>query len=310
MAELTIVFADLTGSTGIFESLGDAKATEVVTQATQWIGKLNQSRGGRVIKYLGDGVLLAFSDNSAAVRAVTEMQRLHSERIANWPANMKTMKIKVGMARGQVVEQGGDCFGDAVNVAARLSDLSGADQILANANVIDQLDRSDNEIRYRSLGAMNIRGKSEPAVVFRIDWQREVQTDFLTMQAGLETLSSHAALQPGRLVLSWLDITMSFEASDMPLFLGRAVDAGFVVNDPRVSRLHARIERRGDVFVLVDVSSYGTWVRFAGSDSVLALRRQECVLLDKGEIAMGASFEDFTVPTVNFKCGNAGNSTM
>lgn len=305
MAELTIVFVDLTGSTGIFESLGNVKAAEVVTQTTQWIGKLHHSRGGRVVKYLGDGVLLAFADNSAAVNAVTEMQRLHRERISNWPDNMKTMKIKVGLARGEVVEQGGDCFGDAVNVAARLSDLSGADQILGTASVIDQLPL-DSDIRFRNLGHMNIRGKSEPSVVYRIEWQREVHSAYLTMQAGLDTLSSLAALEPSNLVLSWQGVTMTFEASDMPLLLGRVNDAGFVVNDPRVSRLHARIERRGDVFVLVDVSSYGTWVRFAGSDSVLALRRQECVLLDQGEIALGASFDDFTVPTVIFQCGDPG----
>ena len=71
--------------------------------------------------------------------------------------------------------------------------------------------------------------------------------------------------------------------------------------DPRVSRKHARIEWRAGKFYLEDVSSYGTWVRFADSTAIVALRRQECVLLLDGEIALGASFEDFTVPTVIFK---------
>jgi adenylate cyclase len=305
MAELTIVFADLTGSTGIFETLGNVKAAEVVTQTTQWIGQLSQVRGGQVIKYLGDGVLLAFVDNTAAVHSVTEMQRMHHERIANWPASMKSMKIKVGMARGEVVEQGGDCFGDAVNVAARLSDLSGADQILSTASVIDQLP-FDADIRYRNLGPMNIRGKSEPSVVYRIEWQRDVHSEFLTMQAGLDSMDSPDAHLSNSLMLSWMDLTMTFEASDMPLFMGRGNDVKFVVNDPRVSRLHARIEQRGDVFVLADVSSYGTWIRFAGSASVLALRRQECVLLNRGEIALGASFEDFSVPMISFQCSGTG----
>jgi hypothetical protein len=228
------------------------------------------------------------------------MQRLHHERISSWPDSMKSMKIKVGLARGEVVEQGGDCFGDAVNVAARLSDLSGADQILGTASVIDQLP-FDTDIRYRNLGPMNIRGKSEPSLVFRIEWQREMQSDYFTMQAGLDTLSAPTDRQPSSLILTWMEKTMMFDGNDMPLFLGRGNDARFVVTDPRVSRLHARIECRGDVFVLTDVSSYGTWVRFYGSDSSLALRRQECVLLDKGEIALGASFEDFSVPTVTFQ---------
>ena len=299
MAELTIVFADLTGSTGIYEALGNTKATEVVTRATQWIGKLCQARAGLVIKYLGDGVLLAFADNGNAVLAVTEMQRLHRERISAWPANMKSMKIKVGMARGPVVEQDGDCFGDAVNVAARLSDLSGADQILCTKTVIDELP-TDNDIRYRNLGLMNIRGKSEPSAVYNIDWQREVTSEFLTMPGGLEMAQGADAKLTISLGLSWLDVSATFKAVDAPFFIGRANDCKFVVSDQRVSRQHAKVDLRGDVFVISDVSSYGTWVRFAGSDTAVALRRQECVLYDKGEIALGASFDDFTVPTVTF----------
>jgi adenylate cyclase len=72
------------------------------------------------------------------------------------------------------------------------------------------------------------------------------------------------------------------------------------VNDPRVSRIHVKIIWRAGKFYLEDVSSYGTWVRFAGSDAILALRRNESVLVEGGEIALGAPFEDFTVPTVSF----------
>lgn len=138
-------------------------------------------------------------------------------------------------------------------------------------------------------------------MVYRIDWQREVPSEFLTMQAGLDIIEGSSATMPLTLELSWLDIRGTFMASDMPMFLGRGSEAKFIVNNQTVSRLHARIEQRGDAFVIADVSSYGTWVRFAGSDSAIALRRQECVLLDKGEIALGASFEDFSVPTVMFR---------
>ncbi len=302
MATLTIVFADLTGSTGLFEALGNARAAELVTRSTQWIGKLCTARSGRVIKYLGDGVLMSFADNHAAVLAMIEMQRMHRERSAALPGSTK-MKIKVGMARGEVVEQDGDCFGDAVNVASRLSDLSGADQIFASERVIDDLP-PDDEIRWRNLGPMDIRGKSEPAPVYRIDWLRETTSEFLTMQAGLETLGAPSSRLPSTIELTWRDTRTLFDADDMPVFLGRGNDTHFAVLDPRVSRLHARLDRRGDMFVLSDVSSYGTWVRFAGSQSVISLRRQECVLLDKGEMALGASFDDPTAPIVTFWFSN------
>ena len=74
-----------------------------------------------------------------------------------------------------------------------------------------------------------------------------------------------------------------------------------MVGDPRVSRMHATIEMRAGNYVLEDVSSYGTWVRFAGSDSAIPLRRQEMVLHSDGEFSLGAPFTDFSAPTVSFK---------
>lgn len=302
MSLVTIVFADLTGSTGIFESLGNIKAAEVVTKTTQWIGKICLGRGGRVIKYLGDGVLMSFANNLSAIHSVVDIQRSHRERVSAWPDNMK-MQIKIGMARGEVVEQDGDCFGDAVNVASRLSDLSGADQIFVTKEVVDELTPS-TDIRFRRLGPMNIRGKSEQMSVYRIEWQGEDSSEFMTVQANLDQIDTHGKSLSVRLELSWLDVNLKFNPEDLPVFLGRVSDAQFIVNDPRVSRLHAKIDLRGDVFVLEDVSSFGTWVRFAGSEAVIALRRQQCVLLDKGEIALGSSFEDFSTPTVSYRIFN------
>ncbi|MDB5967128.1 MAG: adenylate/guanylate cyclase protein [Polaromonas sp.] len=307
MAEVTIVFADLTGSTGVFESLGNAKATQAITRLTQWIGKVCTDHDGQVVKNLGDGVLMAFDGNTDAVDAVQEMHRVHADRIKSWPDKLK-MRLQVGMARGEVIEQEADIFGDAVNVAARLSDLSGPDQILATDTVIDCLP-PQTLVRYRSLGAMDIRGRNQACTVYRVEWQSEVLSDFFTVPAALSASPfSRSVPQLGTLTLSWLDVNASFTSDQLPVHLGRDAEAEFVVNDPRVSRLHAKIIWRAGKFYLEDVSSYGTWVRFAGGDAIVALRRQECVLLVEGEIALGAPFEDFTVPTVSFKFPSAARA--
>lgn len=299
MAELTVVFVDLTGSTGIFEALGNAKAAEIVTRATQWIGKLCQLRGGRVLKYLGDGVLAGFADNHAAAQTMVEMQRLHTERIRSWPDNIK-MQLKVGVARGEVLETETDCFGDAILIATRFSDLAGPEQILATQNVTQWLP-SDSDLRFRSLGPMSIRGRADPLPVYRIEWQHEVPSEFLTQPAAMDAPNSFSDRQAFSIDLGWQDAHTQFPCAELPVFLGRIRDARFVVNDPRVSRLHAKLESRGEVCILEDVSSYGTWVRFAGSDAVLALRRQQCVLHDRGELALGGPFEDPGVPVISFR---------
>ena len=299
MEKFTVVFADLTGSTGVFESLGNAKATQAITRLTQWIGEVCKSHRGHVVKYLGDGVLILFKESKNAIEAATELQQVHHNRIRKWPEPLK-MRLQIGMARGEVVEHDADCYGDAVNVASRLSDLSGPDQILASDTVIKQLP-DYSLVRSRCMGEIPIRGRTESCLVHRIEWQTEVLSEVFTMPASLMSLPrGQSVIEPAFIVLSWLDINISFSSAELPIFLGRDTSAQFVVQDPRVSRKHAQIEWRDGKFYLEDISSYGTWVRFSDSSITIALRRQECVLLQDGEMALGASFEDFTVPTVLF----------
>jgi adenylate cyclase len=311
MTDVTVVFADLTGSTALFESLGNTKATRAITSLTQWIGKVSKAHGGRVVKYLGDGVLVVFIDNAKAVGAMVDIQRLHQQRIVDWPESLR-MGLQIGMARGEIVEQSGDCFGDAVNLASRLSDLSGREQIFASSAVIDQLEQSGaaDAIQSVCLGELDIRGRTEACVVHKIEWQPEVLAEYMTVRAdfGHSTpdLQDFGALP--EIELAWLDTHQAFAQNQLPLFLGRDSNAQFVVKDPRVSRRHAHIEYRAGKFYIEDVSSYGTWVRFVDTKAVVALRRQECVLMGDGEIALGAPFQDVTVPTVQFKLQKAGTS--
>ncbi|MBU1442195.1 MAG: adenylate/guanylate cyclase domain-containing protein [Gammaproteobacteria bacterium] len=296
----TVVFADLTGSTRVFEAMGNARATETVTRLIQWIGAICESHGGRVVKSLGDGVFAIFLDGLSATHATLELQRNHQKRLQSWPAPLR-MELQIGVASGEIVEVDGDCYGDAVNLASRLSDLAGPGQIWATESVIDQL--HSGEVRHRNLGPINIRGRNELPVVYRVDWQDEI-SEFLTMPASLVPPVRGSDSSFGQIELAWLDVRSIFRAKDLPIHLGRVDEAQFVVNDPRVSRLHARIEARQGSCVLVDVSTYGTWVRFhgtAGASGEIALRREECVLHGSGEIGLGAPLSDFSAPTISFK---------
>ena len=298
--QTTVVFADLLGSTGLFESTGNAKATRAVTQLTQWIGEVCVAHGGRVVKTLGDGVFAVFLSGSHAIDAVVELQRGHQRRLVGLQVGV-SLPIRVGVASGEVEIVSGDCYGDAVNVAARLSDLSGGNQIWASSDVINGIDEADG-VRFRPLGPISIRGRAEPCTVYQVEWRVDEHTDFLTMQGALDPtlLGSNFDVLGGEIELSWLDLKKSFKSFELPIHIGRVSSVEFVINDPRVSREHARIDWRNGSVMLVDVSTYGCWVRFSGGGSDLLLRREECVLHGKGEIALGASFADISVPTVAF----------
>ncbi len=300
--QATVVFTDLHGSTAVFEALGNARATETVTHITTWIAQQCELHGGRVIKTLGDGVLALFPDGQSAVKAVVDLQRVHHKRVMRAPAEVR-MPIRIGVASGEVEMVAGDCYGDAVNVAARLCDLCGPHQIWANASALSTVAEGQG-VTFRVLGPISIRGRAEPCSVYQIEWKEEDASDFLTMQGHLDPAYAAGDVDAlGREVeLSWSGQTKRFKAFDLPIHIGRVRNVEFMVNDPRVSRTHARLEWRNGSVVLVDVSTYGSWVRFAGANgSDVLLRREECVLHGQGELALGASFADATVPTVAFK---------
>lgn len=299
--QTTVVFTDLHGSTAVFEALGNARAAETVTQITTWIAQQCERHGGQVVKTLGDGVLAMFSDKRSAVNAVVNLQRSHSKWVLRAPTNLR-MPMRIGVASGEVEIVAGDCYGDPVNVASRLCDLCEPNQIWANAATLDPTSETGG-VTFRLLGPISIRGRAEPCTVFQIEWREELASDFLTMQGELDPgFGSNDTDALGREIeLSWLGQTKRFRAFDLPINIGRVPGTDFVVDDRRVSRTHARLEWRNGSVVFVDVSSYGSWVRFHGSVGAdVLLRREECVLHGEGEFALGASFADASVPTVSF----------
>ncbi len=294
----TVIFSDLTGSTGVFEALGNEKATIAVTRLTQLMGEACESHRGRVIKTLGDGVLAVFDGEADAVEAMVDLQRLHHHRIASWPRKL-LMHVKVGMASGEIVLVDDDCYGEAVNLASRLCDLAGPGEIWATQEVVAPL-RPAAGVRFQALGPISIRGLADPRPVCQIGWNAGESTEFQTISAPLGSLEPPGGNTLGRIELSWLNVSAAYQSSELPIHLGRLNDVEFGVNDPRVSRRHARIDWTSNNFVLTDLSSFGTWVRFDGAASELALRRGECVLHGHGDISLGAPFSDFTAPVVSF----------
>ena len=299
----TMVFADISGSTALYEALGNERATEAVTQLTQRIGDAIESHGGRVVKKLGDGVLGVFGDAASAVAAMTTMLRQHQSRQDRWPHPLR-MDVRVGVASGEVVEVDGDCYGDAVNVASRLCERAGPAEIWATETTV-LLAGAAPDVWYRKLGMMDIRGKAELLMLYQVEWREDEAPDSLTMQAALVSSFAPADSLLGQIQFSWHGVDMSFTSSDAPVHVGRATHAQLCINDPRVSRLHARIDWRNSGFVLTDMSSFGTWVRFDGSDAPVRLRRDACILHGTGQIALGVSFNEPSAPVMNFQVAGA-----
>jgi class 3 adenylate cyclase len=302
MDDATIVFVDLVGSTAIYQSLGNAKGAELVSGVTEWIGAACLAAGGHVIRYLGDGVLMAFGVGASAVECAIAIQNLQNEHNAKLPGNLHA-QLKVGMARGHVVRARTGWIGDAVNVATSLCERCVPDQILATGLAVNQITLK-NFARFRNLGSMFMPGKTEPVDVFQIEWRSEGNSGFQTVRAELQSMDfdDSKPLTGIRLVGSGKQAT--FHRSDLPIVLGRHESAHFLVFDPRVSRLHAKIYEQDDLLILEDTSRHGTSVRFTSGNTVLTLRNQECVLHDTCEIALGSAFDSAGAPRLTLSFVN------
>ncbi len=291
----TVVFADIVGSTGLFEKLGDADASRLMTQLTGMLGAVFEQHQGRVVKLLGDGVFAVFPDGGSAVAACVTLQSHFKAAPVVPVAGWNPIQMQMGVECGDVVEIDGDCFGDAVNSAARLADLAGADQILTTHGVWEGLLATQRPL-LRSLGTMHLRGKTQATHVYRVEWQTDRDMDATAMG-----VSMYAPTRPHTLALTVKGCTQVFQVTASDITIGRAPDVALPVQDPRVSRLHATIRSRGGQIVLSDASSFGTWVYFGDQSEAVALRRTECFLVGYGQLSLGCKIDAERAPLVAFE---------
>ncbi|MBC7435773.1 MAG: adenylate/guanylate cyclase domain-containing protein [Bdellovibrionales bacterium] len=294
----TVVFADLVGSVGIFERLGDQTASHFVTKLTGDLSRVFEQHHGRVVKLLGDGLFVVFPREGDALAACVTIQKRLLEEPIHAGGTGNPIQMQMGIESGEVVEIEGDCFGDAVNSAARLADLAGAEQILTTQRVRDALAPL---LRgpLRSLGPIYLRGKSEVTEVFRVEWQTGRDAD-----ATIMGVSMMAKPRQHLLELSFAGHTLALEPRAEKITIGRATTATMSVNDSRVSRVHATLDWRGGQFVLCDVSSFGTWVYMGNQTEPVVLRRTESYLVGNGEITLGCERSAESAPLLRFAVKN------
>jgi adenylate cyclase len=290
ISDRTVLFADLRGSTALFESLGNAEATSVVTHCVNALAAPVATHRGMLVKTLGDGLMAVFDDPPAALDAALQMHDVldaivsrGSERGAS--SGLRALRLQVALARGELVEMGGDCYGDAVNVAARLLDHASDNETLLTAEVMRDLP-PEQGARFRDLDRLVLRGRLEPVQVFVMGGRRQVSDAVATQFGGVVP-----DFEPDGLRLTWSRTARAFTAQQMPVVLGRSPQATFCVDDSRVSRSHARVDWHGGSFQLTDLSYNGTYVRFADGE-IVSLRRGSCTLHGSGTVGLGASPTD------------------
>ena len=299
ISDRTVLFADLRGSTALFETLGNAEATSVVTHCVNALSGPITSYEGVLVKTLGDGLMAVFDDPLSATQAAMLMHDVldgmvsrGSERGAS--AGLRALRLQIGLARGEVVEMNGDCFGDAVNVAARLLDHAGDNETLMTVEVLQGLPL-ELRSRFRSLDRLVLRGRAEPVQVHVMGGRRGAASELAVTQFGDVANVS----EPDGLRLVWAALHRVFASQQTPVVLGRNPQATFCVDDGRVSRSHARVDWHSGSFQITDLSYNGTYVRFYDGE-IVSLRRGSCTLHGSGMIGLGGTPTDPGSACVSF----------
>jgi adenylate cyclase len=276
---LAILFADISGSAKLYETLGDAEALSTIDRCLTIIRQACVDSGGRVVKTIGDEVMAVFPAADGAARAATDMQtRISMQRTSRGAQ----LAIHVGFNFGPVLEEGNDVFGDSVTVAARLSNLAKGGQVFTSAQTVEELPPA-LRARTRSQQAHTVKGKQKDIDLFELVWQ-EAEDE-------LTALSTHIKFRPAQLALRHGDRQIDLSEAAPTLSIGRDLQNDVVIADRKASRLHARIERRRDKFVIIDHSSNGTYVTVQGEAEVV-LRREELVLRGRGQVSFGHAYQD------------------
>lgn len=298
-AQCTVLFADLRGSTGLYEKLGNAAATGLVTQAVESLATGAVGAQGRVVKKLGDGLMALFSSAQAGVEAALMMQGMIARGLDfgsnnSTPTNVASgVRLHVALEHGDVIDMGEDIYGDAVNVAARLLDHAGDQEILVTSHVVERLDVPTRRM-FRSLDAIALRGR-EQSVSVHVCTARQPRDGEVT---GFESLAEASEPDGIRLWSSSDELTLGLRS--LPALLGRGAQAHFMVSDANTSRSHAQLELRGPSIQITDLSSNGTHVRFSDGE-LITLRRSSCILHGRGRIGLGRLPEPGGGATVEFE---------
>ena len=297
IVERSVLFADLRGSTSMYEKLGNADATAVVTQSVALLARIVETHGGTVVKTLGDGLMAIFETPAPAVAAAVDLHE-SLDRISAPGGGIRSipLRLQVGLAHGEIIEMSGDVFGDAVNVAARLLDHAGDNETLVTAVVLAGLPHLE-QARFRSLDKMQLRGRVEPVHVYLLEGSRRFGDTATTAYGDMLMFSP----EPEGIRLVWLDQNRVYAGPSLPVILGRSPQATYIIDDTRVSRSHARIVWHGGTFQLTDLSYNGTYVRFDHDPEIIGLRRGSCTLHGSGTIGLGAPPSDPASPCVRFE---------
>jgi class 3 adenylate cyclase len=294
-AELAILFADVVGSTRLFEVMGDLRARDVIATCIDIMRSATEEHGGTVIKTIGDEVMSTFPSADQALNAAGQMQLRIAER-SSLTVDGHPVAIRVGCHYGPCVVDARDVFGASVHTANRMPSQAKAGQIMTTAATVERLS-PEWRASVRQIDVAALRGQGGEIAMYEVLWQSDDVTNMLPAI----TLAAHNKRGQVRLRLRVNGSEYMVDDAHNRLTLGRADDNDIVVPGSLVSRLHALIELQRGRFTLTDQSINGSFVKMNGQEEMF-VRRDSVILTGRGQIGLGRLPDNDAPQTIHFAC--------
>ncbi|PYK10643.1 MAG: DUF4242 domain-containing protein [Verrucomicrobia bacterium] len=164
----TVLFTDVVNSTTLTQSLGDEAALAILGVHDVIVRDALSALGGREVKHTGDGIMASFVSAAGAVRCAIQVQRDLAKHVESNPD--RRLKVRVGAAAGEPVEQHNDLFGSTVQLASRLCGHAQPEQILVS-NVIAELCLGKG-LFFEDLGEVTLKGFDHPVRAHAAAWKQ------------------------------------------------------------------------------------------------------------------------------------------
>jgi len=275
-----VMFADVAGSTKLYDELGDEIANSVISQVITMMQASTEAFSGVVIKTIGDEVMCQFDSADDAAKAAIQIQ----EKLELGLVQGTFVAVRIGFHCGAVIfRDDGDLFGDTVNVAARMAGIAKGRQIILTESATKELSAGLAE-KSREFDKIPVKGKAEEIRVCELVWEETGVTRMISIDSLNSQLNEELYLSCG-------DANTRMTLNSSSVQIGRSAVCDLVVNADLASRTHAKISVKRGKFVLADQSTNGTFV-LADDGQESYLRREELVLNGSGTISLGNNAND------------------
>jgi class 3 adenylate cyclase len=163
----TVLFTDIVDSTSLTQSLGDEAAMAMLDLHNEVVRKALGESSGREVKHTGDGIMASFLSPASAVKCAIQIQSELAKHESN--RGDSPVKIRIGAAAGEPVEQHNDLFGCTVQLASRLCSVASPEQILVSTAVAE-LCSGKRGFSFKDIGEVNLKGFDRPVRAHAVTW--------------------------------------------------------------------------------------------------------------------------------------------